>query len=234
MSLAAVAPTSIYQEIQAFSHQRGSDLSQLKNDLQSGNANAALQDFNAIVTLGQSGPFANGAPFRNSQREQDFVAIGQSLQSGDLNGAQQAFSQLLSTFRSQSSPPQNQQPQANPASPPAAEIVINLGGSASANTTNGATPSNNLASSGSDIVINLNNKPNTLEEITLTLSNNGNGTEQLNISASQGNQSPEQFTLNFNQNSNEQIVLNLLNSSSTPTSATQNSAPQSNGLNVVA
>src|SRR5579864_1669710 len=185
MSL-AIAPTSIFQEIQAFSQQRGSDLSQLKNDLQSGNANAALQDFNAIVTLGQTGPFANGAPFRNSQREQDFATIGQALQSGDLNGAQQAFSQLLSTFRSQSRPPQNQ-PQANPASQPAAEIVINLGGPANANAT---APSNNPASSGSDIVINLNNNPNTPEEITLTLINNSNGTEQLNISASQGNQTP--------------------------------------------
>jgi hypothetical protein len=122
----------------------------------------------------------------------------------------------LSTFHSQSSAPQNQQPQANPASQPAAEIVINLGGSAStntanptANTTNGTPSSNNLASSGSDIVINLNNNPNTLEEITLTLSNNRTGTEQLNISASQGNQSPA-------------------------TSAAQSSSPQGSGLNVVA
>jgi hypothetical protein len=48
--------------------------------------------------LGQSGPFANGAPFKIAQREQDFEAIGQALQSGDLAGAQKAFAQLKSTF----------------------------------------------------------------------------------------------------------------------------------------
>ena len=66
------------------------------------------------------------------------------------------------------------------------------------------------------------------EQITIGLNNAGNGTEQVTIGvASQQGQTPEQITLNLNQNSNEQIILNLLNSTaSTPT--------QGSGLSVTA
>ena len=61
------------------------------------------------------------------------------------------------------------------------------------------------------------------EQITIGVSNTGNGTEQLTIGVSnQQNQNPEQITLNLNQNSNQQIILNLLNSAA---SSTTSSAP---------
>src|SRR5260370_28094122 len=101
MSTAAVSTNSLYQELQAYFQQRGSDLQQLGKALQSGDLAGAQQEFSAIQNLGQSGPFANGNAFRISQREQDFAAIGQALQAGDLAGAQQAFAQLKSTFQQQ-------------------------------------------------------------------------------------------------------------------------------------
>lgn len=91
---------SIYQQIREYYQQRQSDIAQLGQDLASGNSSNALQDFNALVTLGQNGPFKSENPFGNNQREQDFAAVGQDLQSGDLNGAQQAFAQLEATFKS--------------------------------------------------------------------------------------------------------------------------------------
>ena len=60
------------------------------------------------------------------------------------------------------------------------------------------------------------------------MSNSGNGTEQVTIGvASQPNQSPEQITLNLNQNSNQQIILNLFNS-------TASSAQQGSGVSLTA
>ena len=99
MSTAAVSTSSIYQQLQAYFHARNSDLQQLGQALQSGDIAGAKQEFNAIKAMGQSGPFANGQPFKISQRDKDFAAVGQALQSGDLEGAQQAFAQLKSTFQ---------------------------------------------------------------------------------------------------------------------------------------
>ena len=98
MSTTPVSASSIYQELQAYFQQRGSDVQQLGNDLLSGSIANAQQDFNALLTLGQSGPSAKGDVFESKVREQDFNAIGQALNSGDLAGAQQAFAQLQSTF----------------------------------------------------------------------------------------------------------------------------------------
>ena len=88
MSTAAVSTSSIYQELQAYFQQRGSDLQQLGQALQSGDLAGAQQEYGAIQNLGQNGPFANGDAFKVSQRQQDFDAIGQALQSGDLAAAQ--------------------------------------------------------------------------------------------------------------------------------------------------
>ena len=99
MSTAAVSSSSIYQQLQAYFQQRRSDVRQLGQDLQSGDLAAAQQDYATIQTLGQSGPFANGVPFKDVQREQDFTAIGQALQSGNVSTTQQAFKELQSTFR---------------------------------------------------------------------------------------------------------------------------------------
>lgn len=100
MSTAAVSGSSIYQELQAYFQQRSTDVSQLGQDLTSGNLADAQQDYATLQSLGQGGPFANGDVFApNKQREQDFTAIGQALQNGNLSAAQQAFAQLESTFK---------------------------------------------------------------------------------------------------------------------------------------
>jgi hypothetical protein len=194
MSTVAITANWGNQQASSYFQQRRTDLQQLSQDLQSGNLTAAQQDFSALQTLGQSGPFAGGDVFKASNREQDFSAIGQALQSGDLAGAQQAFAQLQSTFtKGQSSAPQPV-----------------------------AAPNSNAPVSGPEIVLNLGNMT-PGEQITIGLSPTTGGNEQLTIGvANQQNQTPEQITLNLNPNSNEQIVVNLLNSTST--SSTQSSA----------
>ncbi len=89
---------SIYRQRQEFRQARRAGLEQLGNALESGNADAAQQAYDALVALGQNGPFRNSKPFQRPDRAQDFAAIGQALQSGDLAGAQQAFTALLNTF----------------------------------------------------------------------------------------------------------------------------------------
>jgi len=118
MSTAAVSTPSIYQELHTFYQQRRADLQQLGQSLQSGDVTGAKQEYAALQTLGQSGPFANGDTFRLSQRQQDFNAIGQALQSGNTAAAEQAYTQLENTFhhQRQSAPP-----------PTGTEIVLNLG-----------------------------------------------------------------------------------------------------------
>jgi len=230
MSTAAVATTSIYQEIQTFYQQRKSDLAQLGTALQAGDLNGAQQAYNTIVTLGEGGPFANGEPFRATQREQDFAAVGQALQAGDVNAAQQAFAQLEATFHHHATSGQNNpttvtaSTNSAPASQPGPAVVVNLG-QTGANATAPASPSAIPASTAlPEIVINLGINSSTPEQVTLDLTNTGNGTEQLTVSASQANQPPEQLAVNFNPNSNEQIVLNLLNSVSTTSTPSQSKA----------
>jgi hypothetical protein len=186
MSIAAVSVNLVNQQSPGFFHERGVDLQQLRQDLQAGNLSAAQQDFNAIQTLAQNGPFANGNAFEVSQRQQDFAAVGQALQSGDLAGAQKALSQLWNTFPDR------------------------LNTSATAN----SNQSSSSASSGPEITLNLGHVT-AGEQITIDL-NNTNGAEQVTLNVSnQQNQSPEQITINLNQNSNEQVVLNLFNNTST-------------------
>ena len=228
MSTAAVSTNSIYQELQAYFQQRGSDLQQLGKALQSGDLAGAQQEFSAIQNLGQSGPFANGNEFQANQRQQDFNAIGQALQAGDLAGAQQAFAQLKSTFQHQPS-----------VDPPA--VVVNLSGSSSGSSSSGASSSGasgtSAASStgsagGAEIVLNLGNvTPG--EQITIGVSNAGIGTEQVTIGvANQQNPSPEQITFNLSQSSNQQIILNLFNS--TAGSSGTSGAAQGSGVSVTA
>ena len=210
MSTAAVSSASLYQELQTFFQQRSSDVQQLGRALQSGDLATAQQEYQALVSLGQSGPFASGDPFKMSRREQAFEALGQALQSGNLAGAQQAFSQLTSTFRR--AVPWSGAP-ASPASPASSSGQPVAG-----------TPTSSV---GPEVIVNLGNvTPG--QQITIGLSNDSDGSEQLTIGvANQRDQTPEQITLNLNPNSNEQIILNLFNSSTSTQS-------QSNGLSVSA
>ena len=134
MSTSAVSSSSLYQQLQSYFQTRNSDEQQLGQALSSGNLANAQVAYNNITALGQGGPFANGNPFKVSQREQDFTAIGQALQSGDLAGAQQAFDTLQSTFRGNTPKGPTAQPVSSTAAGAAAtsagntgpEIVLNL------------------------------------------------------------------------------------------------------------
>jgi len=99
MSISAVSNASLSPQMQQYFQTRENDMRQLGQALGSGDLSAAQTAYNNIVSLGQTGPFAGGNPFKINQREQDFTAIGQALQSGDLAGAQQAFATLKSTFQ---------------------------------------------------------------------------------------------------------------------------------------
>jgi len=181
--------SSIFQQLQAYRQQRSADVQQLGQDLTAGNVANALQDYNNLQTLAQSGPTRNGAVFGNSAREQDLNAIGTALQANDLTGAQQAFAQLESTF-------QNQQT------------------STAQSGTASSSGSNPASGTGTEIILNLANAP-AGEQITIGLTGESNGNEQVSISAiNPQNQTPEQIAFNVNPNTNQQIVLNLFGSSS--------------------
>jgi hypothetical protein len=225
MSTTAVTPTSLYQELQTYFHQRGSDLQQLGQALQKGDLAGAQQEFKAIQDLAQSGPFANGDAFKISQRQQDFTALGQALQSGDLAGAQQAFAQLESTLHQHS---QKVPPQPSPA------VVVDLGAPAppvsgtSTGTSTSGTGTSTPPAAGSEIVLNLGNfTPG--EQITIGVNSDNKGGEQVTIGVSdQKNKTSEQIVLNLAQNSNQEIILNLFNSSAT------SQTTQSTGVNATA
>jgi len=124
MSTSAVSNISLQQELQGYFQERHVDMNQLGQALKSGNLDAAQNAYNAILSLGQGGPFANGAPFVLAYREQDFQAIGQALQQGDLSGATQAFQTLQATF----SQPQPGPAAANNSSSVGPDVVLDLSG----------------------------------------------------------------------------------------------------------
>ena len=216
MSTAAVSSSSIYQEKQAYFQQRGADQKALGQALKAGDLAGAQKEFDAIQTLGQSGPLASGNPYIKAGRERDFEAVGQALQAGDLAGAQKAFAKLQSTFHK----PAVQQPtDQNPA------VVVNLGGPP-AGSPSGSTAGTS-AGSGPEIVVNLGNIT-AGEQVTIGVSNSKNGGERVTIGVSgQQNQAPEQITLNLQPNSNQEIILNLFNS-------TANAPTASSGLSATA
>jgi len=200
MVTAPVSTNSLHQELVQYFQQRRADVQQLGQDLKTGDLAGAQQEYQAIQNLAQNGPFKNGDAFIRSDRQQDFSAVGQALQSGDLTAAAQAFTALEHSFA----------PKPVSAAPPQPVVEPNSTAVPSPATT---TPP---AASGPEIVLNLGNVP-AGEQITIGLTNAGNGTEQVSISvANAQNQSPEQITLNLNQNSNQQIVLNLFNSTAAP------------------
>lgn len=213
MSTAAVSSNSIYQQLQVFFQQRRSDLQKLGKDLQAGDLSDAQQDYQALQTLGQSGPFANGDTFAASSREQDFQNIGTALQSGDLADAQKALLQLHRTFE----PPPVAKAAASASSTSPASSTGAATSTSSATSTASTNAATSASSAGAEIVLNLGNMP-AGEQITIGLSSGANGAEQVAISAenSQG-QSDGQILLNLAQNSNEEIVLNLFNSSTNTT-----------------
>jgi hypothetical protein len=187
MSTAAVSSSSLNQQLQYF-QTRQNDLKELGQALGSGDLASAQTAYSDIVALGQNGPFAGGNPFKINQREQDFTAIGQALQSGDLAGAQQAFAALKSDGRNSQRGGSRTiaPPSPSPASSSGPEIVLNLSSGSS-------------SASPEQIIINIGDSANGGDQISLSLGNQG---------------SSGQVTFNLSPNSNEQIVVNLLDGSS--------------------
>lgn len=160
--------------------------------------------------MARAGPIKSGQPFAKADRDQDFQAIGQALQKGDLAGAQSAFATLESTFAKQS---QQSAISAYNANSGTAEIVISVVGTPSSSASSApATP---------ELVINLgqgsSSSATSPGEITINLGSGSSGGQVL-IDAAQGqnNSSSEPVTINLNpQQSKYEIILNLLNASST-------------------
>ncbi len=198
MSTSAVSSTSLYQQLEQYYQTRSSDVQQLGQALSQGNLSAAQTAYNNIVSLGQSGPFASGDPFANSQREQDFNAIGQALQEGNLSAAQQAFQTFSSTWKSQSTQSTTNSGSTASSGP---EVVLNITNAGAANPepisininpTNGGgeqlSVSVNPAESASQPPLTLNLSRDTAQEIVLNLlgntsTNNTSSTGNVNISA---------------------------------------------------
>lgn len=212
MSTSAVSSTSLNQQLQSYFQTRNSDVQQLGKALSSGNLANAQVAYNNITALGQAGPFANGNSFRVPQREQDFDAIGQALQAGDLAGAQQAFAALKAT--------------------------ANGGGETPPSTAGGLTPPSTVSasnSSGPEIVLNLSNNSSSTspEQITLNIANSSSGGEQVALSVGSQGSAAQQVTFNLGSNSNEQIVINLLDASAIASSVASTTG-STGGLSVSA
>ncbi len=108
---------------------------------------------------------------------------------------------------------------------------LTISGSTGSTGSTGATGSaTGTSAAGLEIVLNLGNSSTSgsAEQININLTNTGNGAEQVTVGVgTQQNPNAQQINLNLAQNSNEQIVLNLLNNpSATPS--------QTSGVNVVA
>jgi hypothetical protein len=215
MSTAAVSTAStatLFSQVQQYFQTRQSDLRQLGKDLDTGDTTDAQTEYNDIVQLGQSGPFASGNAFSRTDRQSDFAAIGAALQSGDLAGAQQAFSNLKASFEQ----PVTVQDPTNPIGRP----ILSTAGGSSAGGTAGSDPQivlNIGAASGS-----------TPEQITINISNPSSGGEQISIGVgSQGSSAQQVTTVNLPSNSDEEIVLNLLGANSGSASGTTSSTASS-------
>jgi hypothetical protein len=209
MSTAAVS-NGLITQTQAYFQNRSADLQQLGKALENGNLAGAQTAYNNIVKLGQSGPSASGNPFLISQREQDFTAIGTALQAGDLAGAQQAYATLRGTAEKQAQGGAQNPPSASPTASVGPEIVLNL--------TNTGTTANP-------------------EQITININQTSGGGEQVALSVGNQGSTPQQITFNLPANSNEEIVLNLLNASASTSGAagsTTSGSSASGGLSVTA
>ena len=137
MSLAGIQTTNIlpFNDRQAFFHQRGQDIRQLGQALNSGDLAGAQQAYSALLALAQQNGASNAAnanatanatagPFRNPKIASDFAALGQALQAGDLAAAQQAFA----TFRHDLRSGRSQNGASQSANSTLPEIVINISG----------------------------------------------------------------------------------------------------------
>src|SRR5271156_571239 len=187
------------------------------------------QDLNAIGQALQSGDLAGAqqafadlkAPLRSGGQTAPAAPTSTTSTPGgvlNLSSGSGPVAPTAGPLTSSSSEPEiiiNLTNSANPAATAGGgpEIVINL-----SNNSTAATAANSSATSGTgpEIVLNLsNNNSSSPESIAINFSNSGNsGDEQVSLSlGNQQNPDEQQVTFNLGQNSNEQIILNLLNQS---------------------
>jgi phage tail sheath gpL-like len=214
MSTAAVSSNLINQNqnLQQYFQTRHTELKQLGQSLAAGDLAGAQSAYNSLVALGQGSGISGGNAFKIAGRQQDFTAIGTALQAGDLAGAQTAFNALGSTFNTASK--QIDPPISTPAA-----------ASTAASTSN----------AGPEIVLNLSNTGGSSnpEQISININSTSGGGEQISLSVGNQGSTAQQVTFNLNPNSNEQIVLNLLNSP-TSSSGSSTTPTTSGGLSVSA
>jgi hypothetical protein len=164
-------------------------------------------------------------------RQSDVQQLGQALQSGDLAGAQAAFGTLQSTF--QKGPGTQNSSGSGSTSGNGPEIVLNLSNNSSTASSASSAPA---SSNGPEIVLNLGNSSGAnAEQITINLNPTSGGGEEVSLSVGSQGSNAQEITFDLAPNSNEQIVLNLLNeSSSTPTGSSSSSSSANGGLSVTA
>jgi hypothetical protein len=162
---------------------------------------------------------SGGNAFAVSARQQDFTAIGQALQSGNLSSAQQAYSQLESTFNHHVR-----------VAPPVADGGGSTGSTTPTSTSPTSTsptstsPTSSGAPASSEIIVNL-GAITPGEQVNINIANGANGSDQITIGVAGQGSTPEQITLNLNASSNQELVLNLFNS-------TTSTSSQGSGLSV--
>lgn len=171
-------------------------------------------------------------------RRGDLQQLGQALAQGNLSGAQTAYNNIVTL--GQSGPSSTGAPFLNSTREQDFTAIGqalqsgDLAGAqqAFASLRNTAvnqqgTQSESSSSTGPEIVLNLSGGSNSSpEQITINLSpsSGSSGGEQITIGVgSQGSTPSQEITLNLGANSNEQIVLNLLGTTSSATSATSGS-----------
>jgi hypothetical protein len=193
--------SSIYDQLKSFRQQRTADVTQLGQDLQAGDLNAAQQDFSTLTALGQNGPAKNGQVFQQAAHVQDLQAVGQALQSGDLASAQSAFTTLASTLGNQN--PQVQKPIPTYNGAPTEIIIINVGNDAGntvgggtvANPSTAGTPSTGTSSTGTSSAA-----------APSATGSSGSSTPEIVIKLGQAGSSSPVGNTNSN---NEEITINL-------------------------
>ena len=208
----ADSASSIYQQLQAYRQQRQADVTQLGQDLQSGNLTAAQTDFNTLTTLGQSGPNKNGQPFQQADRAQDFQVIGQALQSGNLSLAQSAFASLTGKFSVQSQQAQTAISAYNSnADSNATEIVINLGSASGTGASNGTAAASAAGAATPELVINVGEGNNSSSE--------SSGVSEIVINLGAASSTSASSTSTSSTATTPEIVINLGESNGASSSA---------------
>ena len=250
-SLQTLAQNSPFGSAAAFGFtRRQQEFNVLGNDLQAGNLAAAQRVFaelrhNRAVDADGSdwpGPAAivelsiqvTTAPTPSAPAPTDNSAPADASASGSIVPDQSA-SGVASGAAAPSSAPTpsplpeiviNLAPETN-SNPVTIDINLPSAPAASPSSSTGSTGASTTANSatGPEIVVNVGNSSAGPEQITLGLAPNADGGEQVTLGiGSLQNPNQEQLIINLAQNSNEQIILNLLNATSAGAGAPTNGA----------